>query len=227
MRTPQARLSIFVLGAGLSMASGAWADVTLLSQTRSLNVVGTGGTVKSDATTGTADWSSNKLFYQSGANGYWNGAYQYSTFLPDGSTGLGQSMMAQGAAKSVRFGTFAPTTEWTASNVFESTFRVGATSQLMDITMSIQASGVGSSVLATLTKGGSTVWSYSANGDDLQTLTLASGDYVLRVAANSKLTTGGVGGDAQYNLGVGFTPIPGPSALVLVSLNAFLRRRRT
>jgi MYXO-CTERM domain-containing protein len=36
----------------------------------------------------------------------------------------------------------------------------------------------------------------------------------------------GLKGDSLYSMGVGFTAIPGPSALAAVALSAFLRRRR-
>lgn len=223
MRSSQANLSVVVLGAGLSVASGAWAEVMLLSQTRSITVVA--GSTRSDSSSTTADWSSNRLFSLGGANGYWNGATQMSSFQPDGSAALGEAMMAQGSVKSVRFGTFAPSSTWTAQSVFQSSFRVGATPQLADITMAIQTTGTGSTVAATLMLGTTTVWSFSSTGSDLQTIRLTSGDYVLRVEANSRLTTAGAGGEAQFSLGMNF--VPGPAAAALIPLSAFLRRRRT
>ena len=226
MRTSRTLSHILIAGTGLGAAAAAHADVVLLSQTRSISAVA--ATTKSDSSTGTADWSSNKLFYLSGSNGYWNGATQYSTFQPDGATGLGQSLMGQGSVKSVAYGTFKPGSTWTASSSFQSDFRVATgNSQIADITMSIQATGAGASVLASLMKGSTTVWSYSANGDDLRSLTLDAGDYTFKVIASSSLTTGGVGSDAQFNFGVDFTTVPGPSAMAMVALSAFLRRRRT
>jgi uncharacterized protein (TIGR03382 family) len=47
------------------------------------------------------------------------------------------------------------------------------------------------------------------------------------VVAVSSLTTSGVGSDAQYNFGVDFTNVPGPSAMAMIALSAFLRRRRS
>ena len=226
MRTSRLMSHILIVGAGLGAAAAAEGSVVLLSQSRSISASAT--TTKSDSTTGTADWSSNKVFYLSGANGYWDGATQYSSFQPDSATGLGQSLMGQGSAKSVAYGTFKPGTTWTASSSFQSDFRVAAgDSQMADITMSIQATGAGASVVASLMKGSTTVWTYSANGDDLRSLTLDAGDYTFRVIASSSLTTAGVGSDAQYNFGVDFTSIPGPSAMAMVALSAFLRRRRS
>lgn len=226
MRTSRLLSHILITGAGLGAAAAAEGSVVLLSQSRSITAVGT--TTKSDSSTGTADWASNKLFYLSGANGYWNGATQYSSFQPDSATALGQSLMGQGSAKSVAYGTFKPGTNWSASSIFQSDFRVAAgDSQIADITMSIQSNGAGASVMASLMKGAATVWTYSANGDDLRSLTLDAGDYTFRVIASSALTTAGVGSDAQYNFGVDFTSIPGPSAMAMVALSAFLRRRRS
>jgi hypothetical protein len=226
MRTSRLMSHILIAGTGLGAASAAHADVMLLSQSRS--VTASSISTRTYASPSFADWSSNSLFSQSGANGYWNGATQYSSFLPDGSTGTGQSMFAQGSAKSVAYGTFKPGTTWTASSSFQSDFRVASgNSQIADITMSIQATGAGSSVLASLMKGATTVWTYSGNGDDLRSLTLDAGDYTFKVIANSSLTTAGVGSDAQYNFGVGFTNIPGPSAMAMIALSAFLRRRRS
>lgn len=217
---------ILIAGTGLGAAAAAEGSVVLLSQNRSITAVG--ATTKSDSTTGTADWSSNKLFYLSGSNGYWNGATQYSSFQPDSATGLGQSLFGQGSAKSVAYGTFKPGTNWSATSSFQSDFRVAAgDSQIADITMSIQATGAGASVVASLMKGASTVWTYSGNGDDLRSLTLDAGDYTFRVIASSSLSTAGVGSDAQYNFGVDFTNVPGPSAMAMVALSAFLRRRRS
>jgi hypothetical protein len=76
-------------------------------------------------------------------------------------------------------------------------------------------------------KGSTTVWTHSGNGDDLRSLTLDAGDYTFKVVAVSSLTTGGVGSDAQYNFGVDFTNVPGPSAMAMIALSAFLRRRRS
>jgi len=226
MRTSRLMSHILIAGTGLGAASAAHADVMLLSQSRS--VTASSISTRTYASPSFADWSSNSLFSQSGANGYWNGATQYSSFLPDGSTGTGQSMFAQGSAKSVAYGTFKPGTTWTASSSFQSDFRVASgNSQIADITMSIQATGAGASVLASLMKGSTTVWTYSGNGDDLRSLTLDAGDYTFKVVAVSSLTTSGVGSDAQYNFGVDFTNVPGPSAMAMIALSAFLRRRRS
>jgi hypothetical protein len=226
MRTGRLVSHILIAGTGLGAAAAAEGSVVLLSQSRSITASAI--TTKSDSSTGTADWSSNKLFYLSGANGYWNGATQYSSFQPDSATGLGQALLGQGSAKSVAFGTFKPGTTWTASSSFQSDFRVAAgDSQIADITMSIQATGAGASVLASLMKGSTTVWTYSGDGNDLRSLTLDAGDYTFKVIASSSLTSAGVGSDAQYNFGVDFTSIPGPSAMAMVALSAFLRRRRS
>ena len=226
MRTSRLMCHILIAGTGLGAAAAAEGSVVLLSQSRSVTSVAS--SVRTYAAPSFADWSSNSLFSQSGANGYWNGATQYSTFLPDGSSGTGQSIFAQGLAKSIAYGAFKPSTVWTAASMFQSDFRVAVgNSQIADITVSIQATGLGASVVASLMKGSTTVWTYSANGSDLRSLTLDAGDYTLKVIAASSLTTAGVGGDAQYNLGVDFTNVPGPSAMAMVALSAFLRRRRT
>jgi len=226
MRTSRLVTYILIAGTGLGAAAAAEGSVVLLSQSRSISAVGT--STRSDATVGTADWSSNKLFSLSGANGYWNGAMQYSSFQPDGAAGLGEAISGQGSAKSVAYGTFKPSTTWSASSSFQSDFRVAAgTPQFADITMSIQATGAGASVVASLMKGSTTVWTFSSNGSDLRSLTLDAGDYTFTVIANSSLTTGGVGSDAQFSFGVGFMNVPGPSAMAMVALSAFLRRRRS
>ena len=103
MRTLRAALPIFVLGAGLGLANSATADVVLLSQTRSVTAIAQ-GTTKNSSATNFSDWSMNRLFYQSGANGYWNGASHYSTFLPDGATGTGLSGYLSGTSGTKRAG---------------------------------------------------------------------------------------------------------------------------
>lgn len=226
MLTHRETLALAVIGAGLGVAASADAGVTLVSQSRTISVLGSSS--KTDSTSGTGDWNSNRLFSQSGANGYWNGAYQYSSFQPDGTITLGEAMLVQATAKSVRFGTFAPGSTWSASTLFQSTFSVGAISQIMDLTMSVQLGGSGSSVTATLTRtGGPTVWSFSSTGDDLQSLTLTTGTYQLSILASSTLTSSGVGGSSQFNFGANFANIPAPPALAMVAATAFLRRRRT
>lgn len=224
MRTLRAALPIFVLGAGLGLANSATADVVLLSQTRSVTAIAQ-GTTKTSSASDFSDWSMNRLFYQSGANGYWNGAAQYSTFLPDGATANGQSVYAEGSVRSEVFGTVARTSTWSTESRFSMDFRAD-TAHLMNIFISSNASGTGL-VGATLKQGATTVWSMSAAGNENVSRNLTAGAvYTLEVIASSTLTTTGTGGDALYNLGVGFT-VPGPSAMAMVALSAFLRRRRT
>jgi biopolymer transport protein ExbB len=50
---------------------------------------------------------------------------------------------------------------------------------------------------------------------------------IISLIATSSLSTGGIGSDSQYNFGVDFTSIPGPSAMAMIALSAFLRRRRS
>ena len=224
MRTLRAALPIFVLGAGLGLANSATADVVLLSQTRSVTAIAMGST-KTSSATGFGDWSMNRLFYQSGTPGYWNGASQYSTFLPDGATGTGQSVYAEGSVRSEVLGTVARTSTWSTESRFSMSFRAD-TAHAMDIFITSVASGTGY-VTATLTQGATTVWSMTSAGNENVMRNLTSGlVYTLELVASSTLATTGSGGDASYSLGVGFT-VPGPSALALISLSAFLRRRRT
>lgn len=224
MRTLRAALPIFVLGSGLGLAQSATADVVLLSQTRSVTAVAM-GTTKTSSATNFSDWSMNRLYYLAGSPGYWNGAAQYSTFLPDGATGTGQSVYAEGSVRSEVFGSVARTSAWSTESRFAMTFRADV-AHLMNLFISTNATGTGA-VTATLMQGGSTVWSMAALGNENVTRTLSAGlVYTLEVVASSTLATTGTGGDALYNLGVGFT-VPGPSALAMVALSAFLRRRRT
>jgi hypothetical protein len=225
MRSLRAATSLAWIGCGLGLASPALADVVLLTQERSVTATN-GSTTRSSTSSGFADFSANRLFYLSGTNGYWNGAAQYSSFLPDGSTGTGQSIYAEGSARSEVFGTVARSATWTASSVFKTSFQVGSTAQLINLFVSTNATGSGS-VSASLKQGGTTVWSLSGAGNENVSYTLASGTYTLELVAASSLDTVGNGGDALFQLGVGFSAIPGPSALCMVALSAFLRRRRT
>lgn len=223
MRTLRAALPVFVLGAGLGLANSATADVVLLSQNRSVTANAM-GTTKTSSASGFGDWSMTRLFYQSGTSGYWNGAAQYSTFLPDGATGTGQSVYAEGSVRSEVVGTVARTSAWWAESRFSMTFRAD-TAHLMNIFISTNATGSGT-VTATLTQGSATVWSMAALGNENVMRSLTAGQiYTLEVVAGSSLSTTGSGGDALYNLGLGFS-VPGPSALAMVSLSLFLRRRR-
>ena len=210
MRTLRAALPIFVLGAGLGLANAANADVILLSQTRSVTAIAQ-GTTKTSSASNFGDWSMNRLFYQSGANGYWNGASQYSTFLPDGATGTGLSVYAEGAVRSEVFGTVSRSSAWSTESRFAMTFRADV-AHSMNIFISTTGTGTGS-VTATLKQGSTTLWSMSALGNEnvMQNLT-AGVIYAFEVVASSTLPTSGAGGDATYNLGVGFS-VPGPSAL--------------
>jgi hypothetical protein len=225
MRSFRASTSLVLIGCGLGLTSSVLADVVLLTQERSVTATN-GSTTRTSTASGFADFSANRLFYQSGINGYWNGAAQYSSFLPDGSTGTGQSIYAEGSARSEVFGTVARTATWTASTVFKTSFQVGSTSQLINLFVSTNATGSGS-VTASLKQGTTTVWSLAGAGNENVIRTLAAGTYTIELVAASSLDTAGYGGDALYQLGVGFSAVPGPSALCMVALSAFLRRRRT
>lgn len=223
MRTLRAALPIFVLGAGLGLANSATADVVLLSQTRSVTAIAQ--TTRTSSAPDLNDWSMNRLFYQSGVNGYWNGASQYSSFQPDGATARGQSVYAEGAVRSEVFGTVSRSSTWSAESRFSMNFRAD-TAHLINIFVSTNATGTGL-VTASLKQGGTTVWSMSGAGNENVSQNLVVGQiYTLEVVASSTLATTGTGGDAVYNLGVGFA-VPGPSAMAMVALSAFLRRRRT
>lgn len=223
MRNRRAITSLALLGCGLGLAQSATADVVLISQERSVTAFN-GTSTRSSTAAGFSDFSANRLFYQSGANGYWNGAAQYSTFLPDGATGTGQSIYAEGSARSEVFGTVARSATWTASTVFKTTFQV-LTPHAINLFVSTNATGSGS-VTAILKKGSESVWSLSSVGNENVIKSLSSGTYTLELTAASSLDTAGYGGDALFQMGVGFA-VPGPSALCMVALSAFLRRRRT
>ncbi|MFZ4721931.1 MAG: hypothetical protein ACOYMI_02135 [Phycisphaerales bacterium] len=225
MRNLRVITSLALIGCGLGLANTATADVVLLTQERSATAFN-GTTTRSSSAAGFSDFSANRLFYQSGLNGYWNGAAQYSTFLPDGSTGTGQSIYAEGSVRSEAFGTFMPTTTWTASTVFKTSFQVGSTSQFINLFVSTNASGSGS-VMASLKQGSSTLWTLTGAGNENVVRTLSAGTYTLELTAASSLDSAGLGGDALFQIGVGFSAVPGPSALCMVALSAFLRRRRT
>lgn len=223
MRNRRAITSLALIGCGLGLAQSATADVVLLSQERSVTAFN-GTSTRSSTAAGFSDFSANRLFYQSGANGYWNGAAQYSTFLPDGATGTGQSMYAEGSVRSEVFGTVARSATWTASTVFKTTFQV-LTPHAINLFVSTNATGSGS-VTAILKKGSESVWSLSGAGNENVIKSLSAGTYTLELTAASSLDTAGYGGDALFQMGVGFA-VPGPSALCMVALSAFLRRRRT
>lgn len=224
MRNHRAITSLALIGCGLGLANSATADVVLLTQERSVTAFN-GTSTRSSTAAGFSDFSANRLFYQSGANGYWNGAAQYSTFLPDGATGTGQSIYAEGSVRSEAFGTFKPATTWNTTTVFKTTFQVGSTAHFINLFVSTNATGSGS-VSASLKQGTSSVWSLSGAGNENVIRTLTAGTYTLELTAASSLDSAGFGGDALFQIGVGFTPVPGPSALCMVALSAFLRRRR-
>lgn len=223
MRNRRAITSLALIGCGLGLAQSATADVVLLTQERTVTAFN-GTSTRSSTAAGFSDFSANRLFYQSGTNGYWNGAAQYSTFLPDGSTGTGQSIYAEGSVRSEAFGTFKPASTWNTSTVFKTTFQV-ASSHFINIFISTNATGSGS-VTAILKKGSDSVWSLSGAGNENVIKSLTTGTYTLELTAASSLDSAGLGGDALFQMGVGFT-VPGPSALCMVALSAFLRRRRT
>lgn len=227
MRTHRDITILCLVTGSLGLAERAGADVVLLGQQRS--VTATAASLRSAFATDFSDWSGNKLFYQSGANGYWNGAAQYSSFQPDGTTGLGQSVYAEGSTRSEIVGTGGATrgATWTASSVFEFTFRVD-TAQFINVFISTDWTGSGS-VQGTLenTGTGTQIWSLGGPGNENVVQQLGLGTYRFRVAASSSLDTAGNGGDSLFNLGVGFSAVPGPSALCTVALSALLRRRRT
>jgi len=223
MGNRRAITSLALLGCGLGLAQSATADVVLISQERSVTAFN-GTSTRSSTAAGFSDFSANRLFYQSGANGYWNGAAQYSTFLPDGATGTGQSIYAEGSVRSEVFGTVARSATWTASTVFKTTFRVD-TPHTINLFVSTNATGSGS-VTAVLKQGSISMWSLSGVGNENVIRSLSAGTYTLELTAASSLDTAGNGGDALFQMGVGFA-VPGPSALCMVALSAFLRRRRT
>jgi hypothetical protein len=219
-------LGLMLIGSGLAFETASSADVVLLSQQRTVTATAT--SVRTGSASDFSDWSSNKLFYQSGSAGYWNGAAQYSSFQPDGATAMGQSVYAEGSTRSELAGSSGPsrTSTWTASSLFEFVFRVDS-AQFINIFISADWTGSGS-VQASLesTSGGSPIWQLAGPGNENVIQQLAVGTYRFRLAANSSLDTAGLGGDSLFNLGIGFTPVPGPSALCMVAVSAFLRRRR-
>ena len=220
-------LGLMLIGSGLAFETASSADVVLLSQQRTVTATAT--SVRTGSASDFSDWSSNKLFYQAGSAGYWIGAAQYSSFQPDGATAMGQSVYAEGSTRSELAGSSGPsrTSTWTASSVFEFVFRVDSV-QFINVFISTNWTGSGS-VQASLqnTGSGSMIWQLGGPGNENVMHQLAVGTYRFRVAASSSLDTVGNGGDSLYNLGIGFTPVPGPSALCMVALSAFLRRRRT
>jgi hypothetical protein len=222
MRNLRVITTLALIGCGLGLANSATADVVLLTQERSATAFN-GTTTRSSSAAGFSDFSANRVFQQSGTNGYWNGAAQYSTFLPDGATGTGQSIYAEGSVRSEAFGTFKPTSTWTASTVFKTSFQV-ATPHFINLFVSTNATGSGS-VAAILKQGTTTIWSLTGVGNENVMKSLTAGTYTLELTAASSLDSAGNGGDALFQLGVGFA-VPGPSALCMVALSAFLRRRR-
>jgi hypothetical protein len=125
--------------------------------------------------------------------------------------------------RSEAFGTFKPTSTWTASTVFKTSFQV-ATPHFINLFVSTNATGSGS-VAAILKQGTTTIWSLTGVGNENVMKSLTAGTYTLELTAASSLDSAGNGGDALFQLGVGFA-VPGPSALCMVALSAFLRRRR-
>jgi hypothetical protein len=222
MRKLRAAAPVFVLASGLGLVNEASADVVLLSQERS--VFATTTSIRSTSATGFGDFSANRLFYQSGSPGYWNGAAQLSTYLPDGATGTGQSIYAEGSTRSEAVGSFVRSAVWTATSTFKTSFRADL-GHLMNIFVSTNRTGSGS-VTASLKQGSAVLWTLGGSGNENVSLALAAGTYDLEIVASSSLDTAGNGGDALFNMGVGFL-VPGPSALAMVALSVFLRRRRT
>jgi len=213
-----------LLGAGLGLASAADAGVTLVSQFRSVEAVATSTRSASDDST--VDWSSNRLFYKAGTNGYWNGASQYSTFMPDGTTGLGEAMLVEGQTRSEGFGAFVPTSTWSASTTFLSNFLVSE-AQFIDIVFTSTTHGTGS-VLGSLVNTGTSavVWSGTGNANVHEVRELAVGSYRLEIVASSSLLTSGQNGDPIYSLGVSFIAVPAPGAFALLATAGFLARGR-
>ncbi|MBM4007177.1 MAG: hypothetical protein FJ292_06380 [Planctomycetes bacterium] len=76
MRRLCAITSLALIGCGLGLTNSATADVVLLTQERSAMAFN-GTTTRSSTAAGFSDFSANRLFHQSGTNGYWNGASQY------------------------------------------------------------------------------------------------------------------------------------------------------
>lgn len=227
MRVHRDIMGSFVLGAGLALAGSADGAVVLVSQQREIQAKNS--TIRSASDNSTAEWGASKVWYQSGTNGYWNGAAQYSTFLPDGSTALGESIYADGSTRSERMGSGGPAagSTWTASSVFEFVFSVSE-SQFINIFATTEWTGSGLVQASLVNDGtGAGVWNLTGQGNENVLQTLAVGTYRFRVEASSSLDSAGNGGDSLFTFGIGFTPVPGPSALCLVAASAFLRRRRT
>ena len=213
-----------LLGASLGLASAADAGVTLLSQFRSVEAVAT--STRSESDVSTDDWSSNRLFYKAGTNGYWNGASQYSTFMPDGATDLGESMLVEGQTRSEGFGAFVPASSWSASTTFRSNFLVSE-AQFIDIVFTSITHGTGV-VTASLVNTGTSavVWSGTGNDNAHAVRELAVGNYRLEIVASSSLLTSGQIGDTIFSLGVGFIPVPAPGAFALLATAGFFARGR-
>lgn len=240
MRSIKGLQFAFVLGAGLGLVGMASADVVLSSQLRKVEATKGAGAAntRSSSTASTptdfSDWSKSAVWYQSGVNGYWNGAGLSVSMLydADGNPTVGNrtsSLYAQASTRSEQIGSpAARTSQWTASNLFTLMF-TAETEQVMDLFLSTNATGTGS-VTAELRRdnaSGTLLWTRSAtNSNDNVAQNLTAGNYYLSVSSVSTLETNGTGGDSLYNLGVGFTSIPGPSVAALISLSAFLRRRR-
>ena len=217
-----------LLGAGLGIATEALAGVTLTSGYREVKAVGAAGAVKQSQNTNLLDWSSTALFYKSGSTGYWNGASQYATFEPDGPASFGNSFVAEGSTRSETFGPL-PATEWSATSTFRVAFTV-ASPQTIDIVFTTRERNSGYVVAYLKAVGGSDIWTVGADTGDVDQhveYDLSSGNYELQVVAHSTLSTSGAPGDTLYSMGVGFTAVPTPSAMALVAVSAFLRRRRT
>ena len=241
MRFSKAMGCAFILGAGLAFAGSASADVLLLSQFRKVEATKGAGAanLRGSNTSSTpgdfSDWSKTAVWYQSGVNGYWNGAAHSSSMLFDGDGNpiVGSrtsSLYAQGSTRSEVIGSpAARAAQWTTTSQFIMTFTAD-TAQIMDLFLSSNVTGTGA-ITAELRRdnaSGALIWSRTAaNANDNSAQSLTVGNYYLAITASSTLETNGSGGDSLYNLGIGFTPVPGPSVAALISLSAFLRRRRT
>jgi hypothetical protein len=232
MLTEKALRTVTVLGVALGATSVALGGVTLTSAYREVKAVGASGAIKQFDSSSLLDWSSTALFYKSGSLGYWNGASQYATFEPDGPGSFGKSFVAEGSVRSEALGTFSPTSTWTATSTFVVNFTVAAGDpQSIDLLFTTVERNSGYVIAHLRNMGTSTnIWSVASDSgsvDEHSIFDLAAGTYQIRIEAQSSMDPSGLKGDSLYSMGVGFTAIPGPSALAAVALSAFLRRRRT
>jgi len=232
MLTEKAIRTVTVLGAALGATSVALGGVTLTSAYREVKAVGASGAIKQSDSSNLLDWSSTALFYKSGSLGYWNGASQYATFEPDGAASFGNSFVSEGSTRSEGFGAFVPTSTWTATSTFVVNFTVTAGNpQAIDLVFTTIERGSGYVIAHLRNMGTSTnLWAVASDSgdvDDHRNIDLAAGNYQIRIEAHSSMDATGLKGDTLYSMGVGFTAVPGPSALAAVAISAFLRRRRT